>query len=469
MKTLLFNIPYKNKIIRRFKCSYNSPGFLFPPLELLSLGAIVKEWKKDQVNLIDAIAEGLNLEECTERIKDYNPDIIISIIGLENFQNDIEALQKIKMIFPRIKIVCFGYYPTVFAKEILKKVDVDLLLLNEPEIIFSKAYDCLKEGKRLHDVDGVAFKEGDSIVVNKNYNRIENLDSLPYPLHALLKKELYSESRFGGPLTTIQTSRGCPFMCNYCIRTYGHKITYRSPENIVGEIEEVVKLGIRKIRFVDDMIDLKKDRIIKMCNMIIKKKLNVEWTALTRVDTLDEKVLKVMKNAGCKRLYVGIESGSQKILDYYQKGYRADLIKSKVRLIVNAGIEAVGFFMVGAPIETEEDLRQSIAVARGIDFDYIIVNTLSSYPGTRLFEQISGDLDFQLFPYKHQFKDAERENKMLNWEKKVYFSFYFRFKYFKHKFWKFLKQPKSSIRDLITFLRFLLPSSNKEEEHKDYV
>lgn len=195
MKTLLLNLPYKNKIIRRFRCSYNSPGFLFPPLELLSLGGIVKEWKGDSVELLDAVAESISIEQCIERITEYDPTIIVTITGLEHFQNDVEAIQRIKETLPHIKILCMGYYPTIFSKEILEKTSIDFLLLNEPELSFSKLYDCLKAGTKTDEIDGIAFKKGSSITINNYTSRIDDLDGLPYPMHSLLKKELYSESR----------------------------------------------------------------------------------------------------------------------------------------------------------------------------------------------------------------------------------------------------------------------------------
>lgn len=469
MKTLLLNIPYKDKIVRRYMCSYNSPNFLFPPHELLGLGGIVKDWKNGEVQLLDAIAEGLDLEKCCEKISSYNPDIIVSLVGLECIQSDMDNLQRIKKRFPKAKVFCFGYYPTIFPKEILERVDIDAIFLNEPELAFSEVYDCIKSGKKIDAIDGIAFKANGTVTVSRASERIKDLDKLPYPYHALIKKDLYGEPGIGSPFTTIQSSRGCPFSCNYCVTTYGHQLVYRSPDNVIGEIEEIMRLGIRKIRFLDDLFNAKKDRVVSICNMIIEKQLNIEWTSLSRVDTLEGDVLKLMKRAGCKRIYVGVESGSQKILDYYHKGYKASSIREKIKLIKRAGMEVVGFFLVGAPVEGKEELEESIELANSTNFDYIIVTKLTPYPGTPLFDQMKDKMDFSLFPYRNRFKDEAWESEIVKREKIFYAAFYIRIGYVISKFLDFLRHPLIFISDVFKFLSFLLSDNSKRKDHGDYL
>jgi radical SAM superfamily enzyme YgiQ (UPF0313 family) len=203
--------------------------------------------------------------------------------------------------------------------------------------------------------------------------------------------------------------------------------------------------------------------------MMMDEGLNIEWTSLSRADTLDAEALNAMKRAGCKRIYVGIESGSQKVLDYYKKGYRAEKIKERVDLIKKAGIEAVGFFIVGSEVEGPRELNESIDLAKRTDFDYIIVTKLTPYPGTPLFETVRDKMDFTLFPYKNEFRDAGWEEEMIKREKKFYRTFYFRFKYAVSKLSEFFRRPVSFMADIFKLASFVLSGNRNKKDHGDYL
>jgi len=357
----------------------------------------------------------------------------------------------------RFKIICFGHYPTIFAKEILRKTSIDFILLGEPDKNFSDLYDALLDGKQLNDLPGIAYTEGTEILVNKSQNRIQNLDNLPFPAYSLLKNELYNEPFLGRPFTTLQTARGCSYACTFCVKTYGDAIGFQSAEKIYQDIKKLVEgSGVTHFRFMDDTFTLKKERIIKLCQLIIDHNLTIKWTALSRDGCLDTELLTYMKKAGCQRICLGIESGSQRILDYYAKGFKLNDIKNLICSIKQAGIEAGGFFIIGAPDETFEDLEKSIRFAIETDLDYIALSTLVAYPGTPLYEELKEEIDFSLFPYKNIFKNSHKNGELTAWEKRFYRKFYVRPAYIFKKALLFFSKPKESLAAIKLFANHML-------------
>ena len=446
MRTLLLNLPNKDNIMRRYACSYEAPFFLFPPQELLSLGGIILEWKRQSVKLLDAIAERIDLQATMRKIAEINPTILVTMTGFECFDDDIAVIEQIKKTFPEIKIICFGYYPTIFTREILQKTSIDIILLGEPDIIFSDLYDAIAENRQLNNLPGVAYKDENGNVINELKGRIKNLDDLPFPAYSLLKKGLYSEPFLGRSFTTLQTARGCSYACKFCVQTYGNAVGFQSPEKVFRDIRKlVVENKITHIRFMEDTFTLKRERIIKLCGLINDNNLNITWTALSRCDCLDAEMLACMKRAGCQRIYLGIESGSQRILDYYAKGYKIDDIKDIIYTIKKADIEVGGFFIIGAPHETIVDLEKSIKFAKENSLDCIAVSKLIAYPGTPLYEKLRKEVDFSLFPYKNIFKNGLKDDEIFRWQKRFYREFYFRPTYIAKKAQLIFSKPKESL------------------------
>src|ERR1051325_2142216 len=172
MTTALLNLPHETRIMRRYMCSSLAPNYLFPPQELIALGGIVREWKKDEVHLIDAIAENLDEQGVDERLHTLQPQLVITISGFESFEKDMEQIRRVKKHFPKTKIVLFGHYPTQFPAEILEKVPVDYIILGEPDLVFSQLYDCLKNNLDLREVKGIAYKRDGEIIIQQGEGRI---------------------------------------------------------------------------------------------------------------------------------------------------------------------------------------------------------------------------------------------------------------------------------------------------------
>ncbi len=450
--------------MRRYSCSYNVHNFLFPPLELMYLGSIIKVWKKEEAILIDAIAEGLNLENVLKRIDSFSPDLLVFMPGFEIFSEDMESIGEIKKIFPNLKIICFGYLPSIFPQQVLRNANIDFVIMGEPEFSFSELYDCLRHKRSIGNLKGIAYKENGDIILNEGRERIEDLDQLPFPDYSLVKISSYNEFFLDKPFVLIQTTRGCPFECNYCVRTFGKKVTYRSIESVINELKKLKDyFNITTVRFIDDTFTINKERVKKICQRIIEDKIELKWSCLIRADTLDKESIQLMKEAGCVRIYIGIESGSQKILNFYRKGYKLESIKTQIKMLKDTGIEMVGFFIVGAPEESEKDFLESVQFARDVDFDYLMVLILTPYPATSLFEDLKDKIDFSLFPYINEFKNLNLKKRMIFWEKKFYRKFYFRPRYIIQKIKIFILKPKELLKNVIALWQYVFSLKNNRK------
>ncbi len=458
MKITLLNIPNKNRIMRRYMCSYNAPNLLLCPQEMLYLGTILKEMNVDII-LIDAIAEEMSISRTIDELKKNSPEYIISLIGFECFQEDMEVIDILKSNIPETKIILFGHYPTLFSEEILGESKADIIIRGEPDLTVKKLIETIKDGKDYSSLEGIALKSDGKIIVNKVGDRIGDINNLPILDRSLIKSELYYEPFLGRPYTTIQTARGCPFPCNYCVKTFGSKISFRTPENIINEIRNVYfDYGIRYFRFIDDTFTTNKSRVRDICSMMISEKIKAKWTCLSRVNTLDEETIKFMKKAGCVRIFLGIESGSQKVLDYFEKNQKKEMAIPTIDKIKKYGIEAVGWFIVGSPAETMDDFKESIELAKKSKLDFVIVSQLILYPGTPLFEKLREEINFSLFPYKNEFKDKEILSKYHKREKAFYREFYFRPSYIIKRIQMLLSFPKESFLSFKNFIEYLFSS-----------
>lgn len=428
MKRILFiNLPNKEQITRRYMCSYVSPESLFPPLELIALAAIAREKKMD-VELIDAIAEALTPEEVYARIEKNTPDYIVSIMGLECIEEDCNEVEAIKAKFPASNYILFGHYATQFPNEVLSKANADYLILGEPDMIFSKAMDAFNGLHELSDVGGIVFKTQDGSISQQGEDkRIPDPNVLPLPAYDLLPVDKYYEPVLPRPYSMIQTARGCPYPCSFCVKSYGSKLTIQSPERVVDEIQKLVdQFGIKSLRIIDDTFTVNKRRVIEICKEMINRDFDLQWCCLSRTDNLTEEMLEWMEKAGCVRIYFGLESGSQRILDLYEKRIKVDEAIETLLLCRKYNIETTGFFMSGYPEETDEDFDKTIEFAKKAKLTFASVNPLTPYPGTNLFTRLEKDLDFSLFPYRNEFKDPQIVENFMKRKKKFYTAFYMR-------------------------------------------
>ena len=462
LKVVFLNLPYESSISRRYSCTYYSPMFLHPPHDLLQLATCVREWNGSEIAFLDAIREQCDLPGVNAFLARQNPDVVVALAGIESVGADIESMNRIKAAFPHVTAVLFGYYPTVFSDAILRQSAVDLILRGEPEEALSAYLSARAEGRPCDAIPGLAGRRLDGSVFVNPETRIQDLDRLPFPDHTLVDVRKYEEGMLRGSCGTILSARGCPFRCLCCTTTYGYRMVVKRPETVVAEIQSLVRAGARVIRFLDDTFTFNRARVIEICRRMLQEGVSVKWACLSRVDTVDAEMLDWMKRAGCVRILVGVESYSNTVLEYLNKTNNPEETNAQLRLIRNAGIEMVGFFIVGSPVETEADFQETVRGALASPMDWLGANILTPYAGTPFFEQFRDDIVFSLFPYECRFKDESIDRIATDRKRRLYYRFYFRPKIMWLQLRRFLRFPYRSI-----YILLMLPLYQIRQFHRN--
>ena len=366
----------------------------WPPLGLLYLGAVLQK-AGHEVKVIDNARIQLPVEKVVKRVKKENP-VVVGVSALTpTFKQGIKIVSAIKAELPDLKIVFGNYHSTFTYKRLLTKYSlVDCVVLGEGEQTFLELINAMERNEGIKKIKGIAFRHNGGVVKTPLRPFIKNLDELPLPDRTLLEQEYHSELvgilGSSGKFTTVLTSRGCPYNCRYCACSAFslRKVRFRSPEAVVAEMELLQGEGYEEVGFVDDNLLLDRHRMEKICALLKEKGIKLNLWAEGRVDQASREVLRKFARVGCKTIYFGVESGNQKVLDYYGKNISPELSRKAMCNCKEAGIEnVIGSFIVGAPIETREDIKQTFDFAlslKGMDFPQMNVLMLS--PGMDLWD-----------------------------------------------------------------------------------
>lgn len=364
-------------------------GTVKPPLSLALMAALLRN-NKIYFKLLDATALNLKSEEICEWLTEskFNPDIIIYCTTTATILADTESLLILKKKFCA-KLIAFGAHLSGAPKETLEKIpNIDIGIIGEPEYTI---LDLLNKDnlEKLHEVDGIVWRNGKEINITKNRSWIEDLDRLPQPAWDLLPLEKYVLPFINKKYLIVETSRGCPFACDFCVASLNHGIKFREkrPETVVDEIEDLKKkFNINNFNLFGDTVTLNKNFVEKFCDELIKRNLNIRWLTNTRADTIyDLDLVKKMKESGCWMLSIGIESYNEKTRNNMQKKLETDKITQAIRLLRERGIISFGFFIYGYPGETEKDMYETTKFALSLPLDYANFYPAVPYPGTAFY------------------------------------------------------------------------------------
>lgn len=448
MKVLLVNPPYTN-----FEGMKKSAGNTMP-LNLAYLAAYLKSKINCDIKIMDSEAEAMGYKEIEETIREYSPDIVGITTLTPPMKHVIKITQITKEINSKCKVVLGGVHPTAFPEMTLKETGADFAVIGEGEITLYEIAKSISDNSiKTEDIGGICWKkENGNIVKNKPRAYVENLDILPFPARELFDLSKYysapTKKVSDEPMATpILTSRGCAFKCVHCISNvlWGRKVRFRSSDNVVREIEEIVnKYNIREFNILDDTFTLKKDRLMEICRKIIEKNLKIFWICFSRVNTIDEEMADIMRKAGCRKISFGLESGSQKILDLMNKSATVEMGRKAVGAVRKHGIEAHASFMFGNLGETKETIRETIDFAKSLDIDNATFFITSPLPGTHLYDiakekgYINANTKWEEFAPLTNTKpilvqDNVSETELVFWQKKAFREFYLRPKYIWHK------------------------------------
>ena len=390
MRILLINPPNLNPVASVLPEALEKERGHNPPLGLLYIAGYLKAQKGNyDVRLIDSPTENLDYSQLSEKIRDFNPEIAGITTMSFTIIDALKTAALVKKINPAIKVVFGGVHVHIYGKETLDLGNSDFIVLGEGEKTFHQLVENIGSEEKLKEIPGLIFydKEG-TLVRTPPSEFIENLDELPFPARDLIdNKKYFSALGANRQVTTMITSRGCPFRCLFCDRPQlGKRFRARSPKNVADEMEQCLKnYGIKEFLVYDDTITVQRQRVIDICDEIIRRKLNIVWDIRARVDTIDEALLSALKKAGCARIHYGVESGTQKVLDIFQKGITLEQAERVFKLTKKAGIQTLGYFMIGNPTETKEDVLKTISFAKKLSADYVHITTTIPYPDTKLY------------------------------------------------------------------------------------
>lgn len=364
-----------------------------PPLGVAYIAAYLEE--DNQVKIIDNFLEKRQPTEIIKNIRKFEPDVVGLSITTFTINESLALAKLIKHWNKDIKIVAGGAHPTLFPQQILESPDIDAVVIGEGELTMKEYVNILKSEGNLRKVNGLAYKKEGRLIINSPREHVKNLDKLKFPAWHLLKIKDYPEFQIStnlvSPVMNICSSRGCPYQCLYCSSPtiWGRNWRGMSGKRIVSEIQALIKkYNINSIKFHEDHFTLNRNRVIDFCKELAKKGINIEWQCEARVNNVDPEMLKKMKKAGCKIVWFGIESGSQKILDFYRKDTNLQQIRNAIKMVKAAEIRPMGSFILGAPIETEREMKKTIRFGLNLGLEEIYFNVLVAIPGTDLYKYV---------------------------------------------------------------------------------
>lgn len=370
------------------------------PLGIYYIASYVRSHGFD-VHCIDAEAQRLHNSEILDKIKDIKPDIIGLSATTVAYMRACDLAQAVKQRYPHLPMVIGGAHATANLKDVMEHPAFDYAIYGEGEITFVDLLHALEKKHDLSTVHGLAYRECEHVRINPPREYIQDLDQLPFPAYDLIPDlALYhpdpSNYRLT-PVVNIITSRGCPNHCTFCDRNvFGQKLRQRTPENVATEIEFLVKqYGVREVAFVDDTFTIGKGRIQKIFTLLQQKEIQISWTCMSRVNTVDYETLAFMKKMGCWKIKFGIESGDEAILQKIRKNINLDTAREVIRSCKRLRISTSGFFIIGHPKETKESIEKTIDFALDVPFDDIVVTINTPIPGTVQYKEAEqyGTLD----------------------------------------------------------------------------
>ena len=340
----------------------------------------------DGARLLDAPPHHVSGDETIDIAKDY--EFLVLFTSTPGFPGDILLARAIKQANPKIKIAFVGPHVTVLPEKSLRDCpEIDFVCRKE----FDYSVVDYAKGKPLADIPGVSFLKDGKIVHNPDAPQIQDLDALPH-VTEVYKRDLdvrrYNVPFLMQPFVSLYTTRGCPAQCTFCLwpqTLSGHAWRKRSSDDVASEMAKAKEMlpEVKEFFFDDDTFNIQKARTIELCAKL--KPLGVTWSCTSRVTT-DFETLKAMKEAGCRLLIVGYESGDQQILKNIKKGATIERARQFTKDCHKLGLVVHGDFIMGLPGETHETINNTIAFAKELDVETIQVSVAHAYPGTELYD-----------------------------------------------------------------------------------
>lgn len=369
--------------------------YVVPPIGLGYLATALRSRGFSNIRIVDCIREDLPLGPFIDHIADIKP----RIIGFQCFSSDIkwvrDAMEGIRARIPQAILIAGGPHVSAVSQEIFKDLpDADFCIAGEAEPGLPLLAEDIVGGSHVdpESIPGLIWRNSNEVYSNPR-KFVEDLDKLGFPSWDLMPPDQYPDAPQGAfykqfPIAPVATTRGCPYKCAFCGSpvNMGNRLRFRKLDHVFQEMELLyTEYGVREFHFIDDMFNQSKSRVIEFCERLDKKNwgINYSFPNGLRLNTIDEEMLGWMKKTGAYAFTVGIESGSQRVLDLMNKNLTVEMIREKVELIHRAGLEPSGFFLLGFPGETMEEMRMTLDLAKSLPLKRAHFSNFLPLPGSR--------------------------------------------------------------------------------------
>lgn len=375
----------------------------YPPLGIGYLAAVLR-MHDIEVTLID----GQILEESQfwSEVSELTTDVVLISATIRQIKGSIRIAETVKKRRPQTTVILGGPGPSALAtqqRDFGKDEAIDITVLGEAEELLPLLLHRISEHGPVDGIPNLAINRNGSVIRTKIDPSLPEITVIPWPDRTIFDEEAYlSRWRNAAKMTSIHImgSRGCPFSCSFCDRTVtGRRVRYRDPEDVAAEmlfLEQ--RYSPDDIFYFDDLFTVNRKRVIALCRMLQEKCLKTPWSAQGRVDTVDEEMLEAMKAAGCAELMFGVESGSNRILQYLVKGFMREKIIRAFDLCHQVGINAGAYLIIGVPGETRQDILDTISLVERIEPSLLNFSFLTPFPNTSLYtatQQWIGEWDYE--------------------------------------------------------------------------
>jgi anaerobic magnesium-protoporphyrin IX monomethyl ester cyclase len=364
--------------------------FKFPPLGLGYLAASLKA-AGYSVEIVDGSYS--TRRDVITRVKEFQPAILgfYCMMTMEHAALDLGRRLKDDCEL----LITGGPYPSADPAKFLDVFDV--AAIGEGEQTITELADAVIRGKGdIHKVAGISYINDGVIQRTDVRQRVDNLDDLPSPARDLFDNEGYMKywrREYGYTVTSMITTRGCPYTCGFCSKpVFGSAVKTRSAKNVVDELEDIARRGYDRVWMGDDCFTIDDRRTIAICRGIVERGLNLTWECLSRVDGVTDEVLSAMREAGCERLFFGLESGDDRILKTMKKQATFAEGKTAIDLAGRNGLKTGAFFILGYPGETNESLTTTVNASSALPLDYLSYTVPYPLPGTDLYDKVKDRL-----------------------------------------------------------------------------
>jgi anaerobic magnesium-protoporphyrin IX monomethyl ester cyclase len=381
--------PYPKKLR---ESAYDPGDTIAPPLALAYLGAAIREAGID-VRIFDTILElypTYRWQDLKSAMRSLEFDVVgISCLATVAYPNSLRLAHLCKWINPNAKVVLGGMFPTFMDKlPFQDSKDIDVVVRKEGEKTMVNLLHAFDKKKRLEDVKGITYRLDDNVRSNPDEAFFDNLDDIPAPAWDMYPRTLLKKISRGLP---IMTSRGCPRSCAYCAdknfwQNEKYCVRYHSSSRIVSDITAIVDLGFDCFHVNDDTFTSNHKIVLDVCRRIEKEHIDVSWHADTRADAINTDVLQKMKKSGCTEVLIGIESGSQEILDRSKTKKNVNSIRNAVEILNKLDFSVIGTFMVGLPGETFETFAKTIRLLSALKLNVAGFYPFIPLPGCDIWE-----------------------------------------------------------------------------------